>query len=120
MKSRHLCALVLFGALVLLQARIALADYLASATEKWEAACCAASGETTIDANRAPLSGLCVDHCIRPFAPRGANQKVFVPLAETSTWMASSFVAEGPPRQFLAEQRVEGRHLLYRLQRLLI
>jgi hypothetical protein len=117
--------MLLLAALALLQARIAFADCPGGTTQASEAACCQVSGDM-LDANDAPMARLCVDHCVRPFAP--PNQKVFVTLVETPALAANrpvvhpTAVPKISPRRFLSEPQVEGRRhlLLYRLQRLLI
>lgn len=117
--------MLLLMALALLQTRIAFAACLGGAAQASGAACCEVPG-SMLDASDAPLARLCADHCVRPFAPHEPDQKVFVPPGKTLAWVADRFVVhptavpKAAPRQFLAELRVEGRHLLYRLQRLLI
>jgi hypothetical protein len=118
--------MLLLAALALLQARIAFADCLGGPSQASETACCQISGDM-LDANEAPMARLCVDHCVRPFAPHESNQKVFVTLVETPALAANwpvvhpTAVSKISPRRFLAEQLEGRRHLLlYRLQRLLI
>jgi hypothetical protein len=116
--------MLLLAALALLQARIAFAACLGGTTQGSE--CCQVSGDM-LDANDAPMARLCVDHCVRPFAPHEPNQKVFVTLVETPALAANrpvvhpTAVSKISPRRFLAEHAEDRRHLLlYRLQRLLI